>query len=593
MASPKPQPSNSILWLCKQSKSYSDLLVPPALSRHNPWGSEPIRAFQCASVLVRYLHGLLSLQQTERAATTAQSSGAPLNFVLETEAPWNVNCKCSLRQATRKISRLAAPETAADRGTAYRSSGQHLFRYRQCRSVSPRCIASCPRRRKRYVQMLKTNGAARAGLFEREEIESTVSNNVPDPRSLPADSLAAGGMDKLMRDADFTGRLKPVFVTDVGRSTYSLRLPRGDEIELALDEGVIKAGDATTPVQEVEMELKRGESDHLYQLALDLLDSVPLRMSHASKGSRGYALIVQEHSEPVRGQPLRLKRGDTVERAFRQIAENCLAQIHGNEHGVVSGHDPSSVHQMRVGLRRLRSAFDPFEDVIPAASTFSEEVRWIAGELGAARDWEVIADSTLPAAFGSAPDDANAEAVTHAAKDIARQNRARVAEAVDSARYTRLMIELTRWLERSGWREGVDADGLERWTSGLHDSRAAYYASATTNCSSADANCRIRSRTVNSVRVSRQRNYGTRRNFLPACIRSTLCANIRLPCRRSWMMSYLAILTYRNVYCCTPSFLRANANNYKQAPREISAGRSALGPLGDVRAVRKRSINDD
>jgi hypothetical protein len=36
MASPKPQPSNSIRWLCKQSKSYWDLLVSPALSRHNP-----------------------------------------------------------------------------------------------------------------------------------------------------------------------------------------------------------------------------------------------------------------------------------------------------------------------------------------------------------------------------------------------------------------------------------------------------------------------------------------------------------------------------------------------------------------------------
>jgi inorganic triphosphatase YgiF len=265
-------------------------------------------------------------------------------------------------------------------------------------------------------------------------------------------------MDKLMHDADFAARLKPVFVTDVKRSISLLRLPQGDEIELALDEGLIKAGDVTTPVHEVEMELKRGESDHLYQLALDLLDSVPLRMSRESKGSRGYALIVQKHSEPVRAQPLKLKRGYTVERAFQRIAENCLAQIHGNERGVVSGHDPSSVHQMRVGLRRLRSAFDLFEDFIAAASTFSEELRWIAGELGAARDWEVIADSTLPAAFNGAPDDANADAVVHAAKDMATQNRARAAAAVDSARYTRLMIELTRWLERAGWRERVDAD---------------------------------------------------------------------------------------------------------------------------------------
>jgi hypothetical protein len=35
MVSPKPQPSNSIRWLYKLSKSYWDLLVSPALSRHN------------------------------------------------------------------------------------------------------------------------------------------------------------------------------------------------------------------------------------------------------------------------------------------------------------------------------------------------------------------------------------------------------------------------------------------------------------------------------------------------------------------------------------------------------------------------------
>jgi inorganic triphosphatase YgiF len=264
------------------------------------------------------------------------------------------------------------------------------------------------------------------------------------------------GLGKLLHDANFVSRLKPVFVTEVNRSVSLLRLPHGGEIELALDEGVIKAGDATIPLHEVEMELKTGETDYLYQFALDLLDSVPLRMSHVSKGSRGYELVVQEHSQPVRAQPLKLKRGDTAEQAFRRIAENCLTQIHGNERGVVSGHDPSSVHQMRVGLRRLRSAFDLFRDLIATPSTFSEELRWIAGELGAARDWEVIANSTLPTAFKAAPADTDAGAVTQAAKDMATQNRARAAAAVDSARYTRLVIALTRWLEQAGWRSGMN-----------------------------------------------------------------------------------------------------------------------------------------
>lgn len=49
---------------------------------------------------------------------------------------------------------------------------------------------------------------------------------------------------------------------------------------------------------------------------------------------------------------------------------NCLDQVHANEQGVVSGHDPPSVHRMRVGLRRLRSAVDLFAKVIPPTQVF-------------------------------------------------------------------------------------------------------------------------------------------------------------------------------------------------------------------------------
>nr|WP_240975409.1 CHAD domain-containing protein [Paraburkholderia aromaticivorans] len=41
----------------------------------------------------------------------------------------------------------------------------------------------------------------------------------------------------------------------------------------------------------------------------------------------------------------------------------------------MSVHDPSSVHQMWVGLRRLRSAFDLLEDLITPPPSLQEELR--------------------------------------------------------------------------------------------------------------------------------------------------------------------------------------------------------------------------
>jgi inorganic triphosphatase YgiF len=135
---------------------------------------------------------------------------------------------------------------------------------------------------------------------------------------------------------------------------------------------------------ETELGLKQGHPETLYRVALELLETVPLRIDHRSKADIGYALLVAEHSETVKAQPVQLKKRDSVQESFCAIARNCLDQVHANERGVVSSHDPSSVHQMRVGLRRLRLALDLFAKVIPAFSGLDDELRWIASELGAA-----------------------------------------------------------------------------------------------------------------------------------------------------------------------------------------------------------------
>ncbi|KXU84608.1 metal-chelation protein CHAD [Caballeronia megalochromosomata] len=306
----------------------------------------------------------------------------------------------------------------------------------------------------RRVQTLKLDGTVTAGFFERDEFEGPVQGDSPDLKSLQELLPESKKSSKLLQAAGPESQLRPLFVTRVKRTTATLRLSEDTEVELAVDDGVIETEAASTPIHGVEMELKSGAPERLYELALALLESVPLRIDYVSKGDRGYELLVQEHRLPVRAAPLKLRKRYTVEEAFQYVARNCLAQIHGNERGVVSGHDPSSVHQMRVGLRRLRSALDMFADVIAAPAGLNEELRWIAGELGGARDWEVLADATLDQAFASAKDGDDVNATRHAAKERAVQNRKLAAAAVDSVRYTRLVLQLTLWIESMGWRNG-------------------------------------------------------------------------------------------------------------------------------------------
>ncbi|MEM5383808.1 CHAD domain-containing protein [Paraburkholderia phymatum] len=310
------------------------------------------------------------------------------------------------------------------------------------------------------LQTLKLEGSVQAGLFDRDEFEMPVAGDTPDLKLLHEPIPEASDCGKLIRDESTAAQLKPVFVTRINRSVFPLHLPSGDEIEVALDEGTVEADSGSVPVAALELELKQGQPENLYGVALELLDTVPLRIDRFSKADLGYALLIAERRAAVKAQPVHLHKSDSVEDAFCCIVRNCLAQVHANERGVVSGHDPSSVHQMRVGLRRLRSALDLFATAIPAYAGLDEELRWIASELGAARDWEVLAGSTLEHA-GTSGNPEELLPVRDACLKVATNNRQRAAEAVESVRYTRLALQLSLWLSRKGWREQMSDEQRE------------------------------------------------------------------------------------------------------------------------------------
>jgi triphosphatase len=312
------------------------------------------------------------------------------------------------------------------------------------------------------LQTLKLEGSITAGLFERDEFESPVNGDRPDLDALLTLIPKGSKAIDILAKPNLAERLEPLFLTRINRCAAILQLPDGTELEVAMDDGAVEAtAGPTAPIHGVELELKNGEPEQLYNLALALLHDVPLRIDHLSKADRGYGLLVQEQIAAVKAEPLKLKKRGSVEEAFQAIARNCLAQVHGNERGVVFGQDPSSVHQMRVGLRRLRSALDLFAPVIPAPVDFDNELRWIAGELGKARDWEVLAGTTLKKAFDSAADDADGTAVQQAAQNIATENRKAAVAAVNSVRYTRLIIQFTLSIDQKGWRTSQSKQALK------------------------------------------------------------------------------------------------------------------------------------
>ncbi|WP_194270638.1 CYTH and CHAD domain-containing protein [Glaciimonas soli] len=313
-----------------------------------------------------------------------------------------------------------------------------------------------------WIQTLKGGGQVTAGLHQREEWESEVDGPHLD---LPALNDLVGhdtSWAKILAVPKLADKLIPIFTTTFRRTTWQLQSAHGDEVELALDQGDVQHGATRIPISEVELELKSGNPDALFDLALQLQYAVPLRISDISKAERGYALYAPQPPAVVKASCFALSTKLTVEQGFHIIVGNCLAQVQGNEAGVVQGHDPESVHQMRIGLRRLRAALTLFAQVTPCPAALRTELKWLAAELGAARDWEVFVGSTLAVVVNACADKSALHQLQQAALVMALNNRKKAAAAVSSARYARLLLSLGSWLQKSDWRAELAQPERER-----------------------------------------------------------------------------------------------------------------------------------
>jgi inorganic triphosphatase YgiF len=323
------------------------------------------------------------------------------------------------------------------------------------------------------VQTLKAVGReAEAGLHRRQEWEARVAGPLPELASLIVLVGAGSPWEVLLSAPGLAQGLAPIFGSEVRRTVWHLRLEQGAQVELALDQGELTQGDKHEPISEVELELKAGAPGALFDLALQLQEQVPLRVGNLSKAARGYALHAPVAAAAVKAKPVAMHREMSVEQGFRLIVSNCLAQMQDNEAGVMRGTDPETIHQMRVGMRRLRSALHLFAPWIGFPPALQQELAWLGGELGAARDADVLADGTFAKVIEACVRETDLLRLKQAVSAMAAERRKQAAAAVASVRYSRLMLGLVGWLEASRWHDSLDETALNALAEPL-DKRAA------------------------------------------------------------------------------------------------------------------------
>jgi triphosphatase len=309
----------------------------------------------------------------------------------------------------------------------------------------------------RWLQTVKGPPLAQAGgaLHARGEYEWPLTGPHLDPVR-----LATTPWRRQFGDALAGGRLAARFTTDFERRTLAVVFPDGTRAKLCVDLGAIRGSGTSSHgrrqtrsvrVAEIEIELESGNTARLFELAAALASTLPLTVATANKARRGQALVQGRPDgwhKPVRAKPVALPKDATALEALCAIAIECLHHVAANASGLVRDDDPEWIHQMRVGTRRLRACLGLVGHFVPAdrLAPLLSEIKWLAGALGRARDWDVFVTEIMPpAAQRSAADPAAVASFRRMTARAARQRTAARAEAraaVRSPRFQQLMLAL-------------------------------------------------------------------------------------------------------------------------------------------------------
>lgn len=258
--------------------------------------------------------------------------------------------------------RFAQVEAAVREGKAVR---QHLqARYFDTENGALARHNIVLRVRKEGRRWMQTAKAPSGGPLNR--LEHNVNLVKPAGAAMPAADLArhVGTPlgDRIMQALGLaSGEAFPalalLYETDVWRLTRNIELA-GSVMEIALDVGRVVSGPHSTPLCELEVELKHGSPEHAVQLAREWCGSHGLWLSLVSKSMKGQRLGSGSPFGPaVLASTPEFDRHATADQITVAVLQSCLTQVLGNASEVASGSDGlEPIHQLRIGIRRLRTA---------------------------------------------------------------------------------------------------------------------------------------------------------------------------------------------------------------------------------------------
>lgn len=309
--------------------------------------------------------------------------------------------------------RLKAVEAALKRGTVVRTRLQaRYFDTADQRLATNGVVLRLRKEGRRWMQTVKATGD---NAVHRLEHNVDLGSAAAAPRIDPQRHQGTPVGDRLAKllagDGVAASPLVEQQSTDIVRLTRDVRVtgPGGAVVEMALDIGKVVAyagtpGQRESPVCELELELKRGDVHGLVSLARRWSQQHGLWFSTVSKAERGARLLAaKETVEAVKAETPRFAAQHPDGLAIQQaVVASCLAQMLPNASEIAADStDEEQIHQLRIGIRRLRTALRELAG-LDTASGLLDAAAWepplvdAFRALGALRDREQVVKLAQP-----------------------------------------------------------------------------------------------------------------------------------------------------------------------------------------------------
>lgn len=243
--------------------------------------------------------------------------------------------------------------------------------------------------------------------------------------------------------------IAPLAAFEGRRAVTVHKIGEAAPVTVTIDKGVLRAVTAERPAARI---LISGEESAVRQAAVMIATAVPAAVPLSSLAAEGIALATGAEPRPRHtGAPVLPEEAEAIPAALAHIIGHLTDVMLFQAARLDDG--PEAVHQMRVAVRRARSALSMFRAALPAGALDAPRAAFkaLGQSFGPTRDWDVFADETAPAIQQVLPGDERLERLAVAANRRRRDCQKALAAYLASVEFRLTGMELAWFAAATVW----------------------------------------------------------------------------------------------------------------------------------------------